>query len=71
MDDTPALTNKVKFIYATDFKLLGVKIGNKLKQLSKNFEERKKKIRIKIAIWRKLGYLLSMMECPADLTNTI
>jgi hypothetical protein len=40
-----ALTNKVKFIYTTDFKLLGVNIDNKLKKLSENFEVRKKKIR--------------------------
>ena len=85
MDDTTALTNMVK-----EFKLLGVIIDNKLKQLANNFEGRKKKIRIKIAIWRKLnlseignliisktflisqlGYLLSMMECPADLMATI
>ena len=39
MDDTTALTNKVKFIHAKDLKLLGVKIDNKLKQLANNFEE--------------------------------
>ena len=43
MDDTTALTNKVKFIYATDFKLLGVKIDNKLKLLANIFEEEKRK----------------------------
>jgi hypothetical protein len=77
-------------VYAREFKLLGVVIDNKLKQLANNFEGRKKKIRIKIAIWRKLnlseignliisktflisqlGYLLSMMECPAELMATI
>ena len=41
--------------YAKEFKLLGVTIDNKLKQLANNFEGRKKKIRIKIAIWRKLN----------------
>ncbi len=30
MDDTTALTNKVKFVYAKEFKLLGVIIDNKL-----------------------------------------
>ena len=68
---------------------LGVVIDNKIKQLANNFEGRKKKIRIKIAIWRKLnlseirnliisktflisqlGYLLSMMKCPAELMAT-
>jgi hypothetical protein len=38
-EDKHALTNKVKFIYITDFKLLGVNFDNKLKKLSENFEE--------------------------------
>ena len=55
LDDNTPLTNKVKFIYANTFKLLGVNIDNKLKNLTENFEARKKKIRTKIAIWRKLN----------------
>ena len=55
LDDNTPLTNKVKFIYANTFKLLGVNIDNKLKNLTDNFEARKKKIRTKIAIWRKLN----------------
>jgi hypothetical protein len=55
LDDKHAITNIVKFIYTTNFKLLGVNIDNKLKKLSENFEERKKKIRKKIAIWQKLN----------------
>jgi hypothetical protein len=54
-DDKQALTNKVKFFYTTNFKLLGVNIDNKFKKLSDNFKERKKKIRKNIAIWRKLN----------------
>ena len=47
-DDITLLTNKVKFAYAKEFKLLGVIIDNKLKQLSNNFEKRKKKSEIKL-----------------------
>ena len=90
LDDTKPITNKVKFVYTKVFKLLGVDLDNKLELLWTNFEKRKKKIRTKIAIWRKLnlselgnlivsktflisqlGYLLSMLECPADLMKTI
>ena len=55
LDNNTPLTNKVKFVYANTFKLLGVNIDNKLTKLSDNFEARKKKIRTKIAIWRKLN----------------
>ena len=55
LDDTRPLTNLVKFTYATKFTLLGVNIDNKLKKLEDNFEERKKNIRKKMAIWRKLN----------------
>ena len=55
LDDLKPLTNKVKFAYTKDFRLLGVDLDNKLSKLWKNFEERKKKIRKKIAIWRKLN----------------
>ena len=55
LDNNTPLTNKVKFVYTNTFKLLGVNIDNKLKKLSDNFEARKKKIRTKIAIWRKLN----------------
>ena len=90
LDDLKQLTNKVKFEYAKVFKLLWVDLDNKLEKLGTNFEKRKKKIRIKIAIWpelnlseignlivsktfliSQLGYLLSMMECPAELMETI
>ena len=54
LDDTKPLTNLVKFTYDTEFTLLGVNIDNKLQKLEENFVERKKKIRKKIAIWRKL-----------------
>ena len=47
-DDITPLTNKVKFAYAKEFKLLGVIIHNKLKQLSNNFKIRKKKRKIAI-----------------------
>ena len=55
LNDVKPLTNKVKFVYTKDFKLLGVDLDNKLEKLWTNFEKRKKKIRIKIAIWRKLN----------------
>ena len=54
-DDTKPLTNLVKFEYDTEFTLLGVKIDNRLKKLENNFIDRMKKIRQKIAIWRKLN----------------
>ena len=34
---------------------MGLNIDNKLKKLAENYEERKKKIRMKIAIWRKMN----------------
>ena len=83
LDDNTPLTNKVKFIYANTFKLLGVNIDNKLKNLTDNFEARKKKIRTKIAIWRKLNlsevgnliisktFLVSQMSCPDKLLQTM
>jgi hypothetical protein len=55
LDNTEPLTNKVKFKYVKTFKLLGVDIDNKLEDLPANFITRKKKIRQKIAIWRKLN----------------
>ena len=55
LDDKKPLTNLVKFVYDTEFTLLGVNIDNKLKKLENNFIERMKKIRQKIAIWRKLN----------------
>ena len=42
-EDITPLTNKVKFAYATEFKLLGVTIDNRLKKLSDNFETRRRK----------------------------
>ena len=55
LDDNTPLTNRVKFIYANTFKLLGVNIDNKLKTLTDNFEARKKKIRTKITIRHPQG----------------
>ena len=55
LDDKKPLTNLVKFVYDTEFTLLGVNIDNKLKKLENNFIERMTKISQKIAIWRKLN----------------
>ena len=55
LENVTPLTDEVKFKYVTSFTLLGVEIDNKLCNLSQNFELRKKKIRQKIAIWRKLN----------------
>jgi hypothetical protein len=55
LEDKQPIANKVKFKYASEFKLLGVNINNKLRKLADNFDERKKKIRKKIGIWRKLN----------------
>ena len=53
MDNLTPMTKEVKFKYVTTFTLLGVNIDNKLSNLHENFEIRKKRIRQKIAIWRK------------------
>ena len=55
LENVTPMTDEVKFKYVTSFTLLGVEIDNKLCNLSENFEIRKKKIRQKIAIWRKLN----------------
>eukprot|EP00090_Calanus_glacialis_P035375 TRINITY_DN60407_c0_g1_i1.p1 TRINITY_DN60407_c0_g1~~TRINITY_DN60407_c0_g1_i1.p1 ORF type:complete len:167 (+),score=30.83 TRINITY_DN60407_c0_g1_i1:69-503(+) len=55
MDNLTPMTKEVKFKYVTTFTLLGVNIDNKLRKLNENFEIRKKRIRQKIAIWRKLN----------------
>ena len=55
LENVTPITEEVKFKYVTSFTLLGVEIDNKLCNLSENFEIRKKKIRQKIAIWRKLN----------------
>jgi len=55
LDNVTPLTDEVKFKYVKSFTLLGVEIDNKLCNLHENFEIRKKKIRQKIAIWRKLN----------------
>ena len=55
LDNTTPLTEEVKFEYVTKFTLLGVEFDNELELMTENFEERKKKIRKKIAIWRKLN----------------
>ena len=43
LDNVKPITNLVKFIYGTEFTLLGVNINNKLKKLAENFEDRRKK----------------------------
>ena len=55
LDNLTPITAEVKFKYVTSFTLLGVNIDNKLCKLDENFEIRKKRIRQKIAIWRKLN----------------
>ena len=55
LEDTKPLIDEVKFEYVTKFTLLGVEFDNKLELMTENFVERKKKIRKKIAIWRKLN----------------
>ena len=44
-------------MYVKAFQLFGVNIDNKLLRLEDNFIEIKKKIKQKIAIWRKLNLL--------------
>ena len=55
MDRLQPITDEVKFEYVKTFTLLGVEIDNKAENLKENFISRKKKIRTKIAIWRKLN----------------
>ena len=55
LENITTITEEVKFKYVTSFTLLGVEIDNKLCNLRENFEIRKKRIRQKIAIWRKLN----------------
>ena len=52
-NDITPIANRVEFEYEKEFKILGVLIDNRLKKLATNFNKRKKKIRIKIVIWRK------------------
>ena len=40
LEDTQPITNEVKFIYTTKFKLLGVDIDNQLLHLQDNFKKR-------------------------------
>jgi hypothetical protein len=51
LNNVTPLTDEVKFKYVTSFTLLGIEIDNQLRNLSENFEKRKRKIRQKIAIW--------------------
>ena len=44
LDDIQPITNEVKFIYTTKFKLLGVDIDNQLMHLQNNFFKRQKEI---------------------------
>ena len=53
LDDLTPLTDKVKFKYATEFRLLGVDIDNKLNNLQSNFTTRLKKIRNLINQWSR------------------
>ena len=55
LDSLEPITDEVKFEYVKTFILLGVEIDNKAENLKENFVARKKKIRKKIAIWRKLN----------------
>ena len=53
LEDTQPITNEVKFIYTTNFKLLGVDIDNQLLHLQDNFKKRHKKINQQIFLWQK------------------
>ena len=53
LEDVNPITDKVKFIYTTTFKLLGVDIVYQLLKLQDNFIKRQKKINQKIFLWRK------------------
>ena len=51
LNDIQPITNEVKFIYTTKFKLLGVDIDNKLLHLQDNFKKSQKKINQQIHLW--------------------
>ena len=49
------LTNKVNFKYTKNFRLLGLKIDNELKNMDKNFMDRHEKIKKAINLWKRFG----------------
>ena len=58
--------------------ILGVEIDIKLKKMYENFKERAKKVETKIFLSvsktfliSQLGYLLSMLDCPKELIETM